>query len=48
MTRCLYAQLSHQAFQPDKRSGWHMPPSSSPKFHSHDLGMKLVCAAAFI
>lgn len=42
MTRCLYAQLVHQNFQPDKRSGWVMPSSSNPKFQSHDLGMKLV------
>ncbi|KAH3863052.1 protein ecdysoneless homolog [Dreissena polymorpha] len=41
MTRCLYAQLVHQSFQPDKRSGWIMPSTSSPKFRSHDLGMKL-------
>ncbi|KAL4240442.1 hypothetical protein ACF0H5_001234 [Mactra antiquata] len=40
-TRCLYAQLVHQNFQPDKRSGWVMPTTSSPKFRSHDLGMKL-------
>ena len=43
MTRCLYAQLVHQNFQADKRSGWVMPSSSNPKFRSHDLGMKLVC-----
>ncbi|WAQ96998.1 ECD-like protein [Mya arenaria] len=41
MTRCLYAQLVHQTFQPDRRSGWVLPATSSPKFLSHDLGMKL-------
>ncbi|XP_053382124.1 protein ecdysoneless homolog [Mercenaria mercenaria] len=41
LTRCLYAQLVHQNFQPDKRSGWVIPSTSSPKFRSHDLGMKL-------
>ncbi|XP_022317382.2 protein ecdysoneless homolog [Crassostrea virginica] len=41
MTRCLYAQLMQQKFQPDKRSGFTLPSSSNPKFTSHDLGMKL-------
>lgn len=41
MTRCLYAQLAHQSFQPDKRCGWVMPSTSNAKFKSHDIGMKL-------
>jgi len=41
-TRCLYAQLVQQDFQPDKRSGFQMPSTSNPKYLSHDLGMKLV------
>ncbi|XP_061168215.1 protein ecdysoneless homolog [Saccostrea echinata] len=41
MTRCLYAQLMQQKFQPDKRCGFTLPSSSNPKFTSHDLGMKL-------
>ncbi|XP_048248661.1 protein ecdysoneless homolog [Haliotis rufescens] len=41
LTRCLYAQLMHQQFTPDKRSGYTLPASSNPKFQSHDLGMKL-------
>ncbi|XP_052069316.1 protein ecdysoneless homolog [Mytilus californianus] len=40
-TRCLYAQLVQQEFQPDKRSGFQMPSTSNPKYLSHDLGMKL-------
>lgn len=41
-TRCLYAQLIQQKFQPDKRSGWVLPSTSNPKFKEQDLGMKLV------
>lgn len=41
-TRCLYAQLIQQKFQPDKRSGWVLPSTSNPKFTEQDLGMKLV------
>lgn len=48
MTRCLYAQLMQQKFQPDKRSGFTLPSSSNPKFTSHDLGMKLVCVNGFV
>ncbi|PVD38810.1 hypothetical protein C0Q70_01433 [Pomacea canaliculata] len=40
-TRCLYAQLIQQKFQPDKRSGWVLPSTSNPKFTEQDLGMKL-------
>lgn len=43
MTRCLYAQLKQQKFQPDRRSGFTLPTTSNPKYTSHDLGMKLVC-----
>ncbi|OWF55919.1 protein ecdysoneless homolog [Mizuhopecten yessoensis] len=41
LTRCLYAQLMQQKFQPDKRSGWVLPSSINPKYKAHDLGMKL-------
>ncbi|KAJ8318090.1 hypothetical protein KUTeg_003181 [Tegillarca granosa] len=40
-TRCLYAQLMQQNFQPDKRSGWVLPSKLNPKYKAHDLGMKL-------
>lgn len=43
MTRCLYAQLKQQKFQPDRRSGFTLPTTTNPKYTSHDLGMKLVC-----
>ena len=42
MTRCLYAQLVSQRFEPDKRSGFTLPSPSNPKLKAHDLGMKLV------
>lgn len=41
-TRCLYAQLIQQKFQPDRRSGYTLPPATTCKFKAYDLGMKLV------
>lgn len=42
-TRCLYAQLMQQKFQPDRRSGYTLPPATpNAKFRAYDLGMKLV------
>jgi hypothetical protein len=46
-TRCLYAQLLQQKFQPDKCSGWIQPSPTNPKFKEQDLGMKLVCISLF-
>ncbi|KAK3537325.1 hypothetical protein QTP70_008232 [Hemibagrus guttatus] len=40
-TRCLYAQLQQQAFIPDRRSGFTLPPPSHPRYKAHELGMKL-------
>ncbi|XP_029646832.1 protein ecdysoneless homolog isoform X1 [Octopus sinensis] len=40
-TRCLYAQLVQQNFQPHRESGWILPSSSNPKHKAHELGMKL-------
>uniref|UniRef100_UPI00358F6095 protein ecdysoneless homolog n=1 Tax=Myxine glutinosa TaxID=7769 RepID=UPI00358F6095 len=40
-TRCLYAQLCQQAFHPDRRSGFVVPPPSHPRHKAHSLGMKL-------
>ncbi|XP_053307281.1 protein ecdysoneless homolog [Spea bombifrons] len=40
-TKCLYAQLSQQRFQPDKRSGYTLPELSDPRYKACDLGMKL-------
>ncbi|CAI9593833.1 unnamed protein product [Staurois parvus] len=40
-TKCLYAQLLQQMFQPDKRSGYTLPARSHPKYKAYELGMKL-------
>ncbi|KAM5140819.1 protein ecdysoneless homolog [Mantella aurantiaca] len=40
-TKCLYAQLVQQRFQPDKRSGYTLPALSHPKYKAYELGMKL-------
>ncbi|XP_063163552.1 protein ecdysoneless homolog [Candoia aspera] len=40
-TKCLYAQLIQQAFVPDKRSGYLLPPRSHLQFKAYELGMKL-------
>ncbi|XP_074649522.1 protein ecdysoneless homolog [Tubulanus polymorphus] len=40
-TRCLYAQLSKQKFQPDRHCGYTMMPPMSPRYKAYDLGMKL-------
>ncbi|KAM9324985.1 protein ecdysoneless homolog [Gastrophryne carolinensis] len=40
-TRCLYAQLIQQKFQPDKRSGYMLPAFSHPRYKAYELGMKL-------
>lgn len=42
-TKCLYAQLMQQKFIPDKRVGWNLPPTNSPQYKAHELGMKLAC-----
>ncbi|XP_021926738.1 protein ecdysoneless [Zootermopsis nevadensis] len=42
-TKCLYAMLTHHKFNPDRRTGWNMPPSNSSDFKAHNLGMKLAC-----
>ena len=41
-TRCLYAQLQQQHFNPDRRSGFTLPARSHPQYGAHELGMKLV------
>ncbi|XP_063290114.1 protein ecdysoneless homolog [Pelobates fuscus] len=40
-TKCLYAQLMQQKFQPDRRSGYTLPAISHPQYKAHELGMKL-------
>lgn len=40
-SRCLYAQLEQQQFEPPK--GYTLPPPDSATFHAAQLGMKLSC-----
>ncbi|KAK3740698.1 hypothetical protein QZH41_019057, partial [Actinostola sp. cb2023] len=42
-TRCLYAQLMQQDFQPGRKSEWRIPPASSTLYKPHQLGLKLTC-----
>nr|CAD7458862.1 unnamed protein product [Timema tahoe] len=42
-TKCLYAMVTHQQFQPDRRTGWNLPLVHSPDYKSHLLGVKLAC-----
>jgi hypothetical protein len=34
--------VTHHKFNPDRRTGWNMPPSNSADFKTHSLGVKLV------
>nr|CAD7398115.1 unnamed protein product [Timema poppensis] len=43
LTKCLYAMVTHQQFQPDRRTGWNLPLVHSPDYKSHLLGVKLAC-----
>lgn len=40
-TKCLYAQLRQQKFQPGVKSGWRVPPPSDERHVACDLGVKL-------
>jgi len=40
-TKCLYAMLAHRSFQPDKRTGWILPPVGDATRMGAELGMKL-------
>uniref|UniRef100_A0A8C5QDF3 Ecdysoneless cell cycle regulator n=1 Tax=Leptobrachium leishanense TaxID=445787 RepID=A0A8C5QDF3_9ANUR len=40
-TKCLYAQLVQQKFQPDRRSGYMLPALSHPQYKAYETGMKL-------
>merc|ERR1719189_2187304 len=45
LTKCLYAMLSKQKFNPDKKSGWptSMNDQNDPDFKALNLGAKLPC-----
>ncbi|KAJ8958175.1 hypothetical protein NQ318_006114 [Aromia moschata] len=42
-TKCLYAMLTHSKYLPDRRTGWNLPPTSSPCYKAHNLGVKVAC-----
>jgi hypothetical protein len=42
-TKCLYAMITHQKYNPDRRTGWNMPATNSKDFKAHNLGVKLAC-----
>ncbi|XP_037093565.1 protein ecdysoneless homolog [Pollicipes pollicipes] len=42
-TKTLYAQLVHQRYRPDVRTGWQLPPGGDPGHRAADVGMKLAC-----
>lgn len=43
MTRCLYAMGTHCRYTGDPRTGWNFPPTNSPKYNAHLLGIKIAC-----
>ena len=42
-TKCHYAMLAKQTFNPDRRSGWTLPPPASEDHKALSLGFKLSC-----
>lgn len=42
-TKHLYAMLTHSNYQPDRRTGWNIPPSSNKLHKAHLLGVRLAC-----
>ncbi|KAL7299746.1 hypothetical protein TKK_0007496 [Trichogramma kaykai] len=43
MTKCLYAMATHCKYTGDPRTGWNLPPVTSPKYASTSLGIKIAC-----
>lgn len=42
MTKCLYAMLVQQKFNPEKRTGWDLVEASNPQYKAQILGIKIV------
>lgn len=42
-TKCLYAMLMNTKYQPDRRIGWNLPPTTDPSYKAHILGIKIAC-----
>lgn len=43
MTRCQFAMLTYQNYNPDRRIGWNLPHKNHETFKAHSLGMKIAC-----
>jgi len=43
MTKCLYAMLVQQKFNPEKRTGWDLVETSNPQHKAQMLGIKIAC-----
>jgi len=41
MTKCLYAMLVQQKFNPEKRAGWDLVDASHPQHKAQITGMKI-------
>ncbi|ELU06111.1 hypothetical protein CAPTEDRAFT_20272 [Capitella teleta] len=48
MTKCLYAQLMQQKFVADRRSGFVLPGTNTPKYKAHEVGMKIAHGAEIL
>ncbi|XP_022921277.1 protein ecdysoneless [Onthophagus taurus] len=42
-TKCLYAMLINSKYQPDRKTGWNLPPINSEEYKQQSLGVKLAC-----
>lgn len=42
MTKCLYAMLVQQKFNPEKKTGWDLVDSSNPQYKAQITGIKIV------
>ncbi|GJQ70819.1 putative SGT1 protein [Trypoxylus dichotomus] len=42
-TKCLYAMLVNSKYQPDRKTGWNLPPPTAKAFKAYNLGVKLAC-----
>lgn len=42
MTKCLYAMIVQQKFNPEKRTGWDLVETSDPQHKAQITGIKIV------
>lgn len=42
MTKCLYAMLIQQKFNPEKRAGWDLVETDNPQYKGQITGIKIV------